>query len=126
MNDAQIKYMVGRFLCWRLPADFQPDAGISFKRVFNEGTPYQHEYQPIGTNLFDASQAEVMIRHLVEGLPVEGVIVSREWVERANIRTERIRDAVAVIRKEPPGTVLDTVLTILLDLPEAQRKEGNP
>ncbi|HVB59131.1 MAG TPA: hypothetical protein VNE63_22210 [Candidatus Acidoferrales bacterium] len=35
-NDYQIKYMVDRFLEWRLPENFTPDAGITFKLNFNE------------------------------------------------------------------------------------------
>lgn len=68
MNDDQIKHMVDRFLSWKLPEDFRPDAGISFKAEFNEGTPWPMKHEPSGTNLFDARQAEAMIRHMVEGL----------------------------------------------------------
>lgn len=56
--------------------------------------------------------------------PVGTVMVSPEWVARANERTERIREAVSVIRKEPAGTVLDTVLTILLDLTPAPQRDA--
>jgi hypothetical protein len=28
MNDAQIKHMVDRFLAWKLPDNFSPDAGV--------------------------------------------------------------------------------------------------
>lgn len=70
MTDEMIKHMVQRFLTWRLPEDFHPDAGISFEAIFNEGiegvTPAKHE--PTGTNLFDAAQAEAMVRYMVEGL----------------------------------------------------------
>ena len=66
-ND-QIKYMVNRFLSWRLPDNFAPDAGISFKPVFNEHTSHPMKHEPTGTNLFDATQAEEMIRYLIEGL----------------------------------------------------------
>lgn len=31
MTEAQIKHMVNRFLSWKLPDNFNPDAGISFK-----------------------------------------------------------------------------------------------
>jgi hypothetical protein len=68
-NAAQITHMVERFLSWRLPDNFNPDAGISFKPDFNVGTPYQMKHQPTGTNLFDADQAEAMVRHMVEALP---------------------------------------------------------
>lgn len=63
MTDTQIKHMVNRFLCWTLPEHFNPDAGISFKRGRSEFP------MPTGTNLFDYSQAEAMVRYMLEGLP---------------------------------------------------------
>ncbi|AMK19319.1 hypothetical protein [Sphingobium sp. MI1205] len=77
MTDDQIKHMVNRFLAWRLPENFNPDAGISFKAEYNDSPnvmamlglsePCRHE--PIGTNLFDYTQAETMVRHMIEGMP---------------------------------------------------------
>jgi hypothetical protein len=67
--DEQIKYMVDRFLGWRLPENFNPDAGISFKKTFNENTPWPMKHEPVGTNLFDAGQAEEMIRYMFNGIP---------------------------------------------------------
>lgn len=64
MNDAQIKHMVDRFLGWRLPENFSPDAGISFERPFP-----RPGLMPTGTNLLDATQADAMVRHMLEGLP---------------------------------------------------------
>lgn len=74
ITDEQIKHMVDRFLAWRLPENFQPDAGISFKPEYNveyndaRGLP-PARHQPSGTNLFDATQAEAMVRYMVEGMP---------------------------------------------------------
>lgn len=68
MTDEQIKYMANRFLQWKLPEHFNPDCGISFKRDFNERTAYPMKHEPVGTNLFDARQAEEMVRHMVEGM----------------------------------------------------------
>jgi hypothetical protein len=74
MTDEQIKHMVDRFLGWRLPEHFSPDAGISFNPEFNveynakNGKP-PGRHQPSGTNLFDASQAEAMVRYMLEGMP---------------------------------------------------------
>lgn len=74
MSDEQIKHMVDRFLGWKLPADFRPDAGISFTRTPN---PHHHPEappfypMPSGTNLFDAMQAEAMVRFMIEGMPKE-------------------------------------------------------
>ena len=65
-NDA-IKHMVNRFLGWKLPENFSPDAGISFKAAFNEHTAHPMKHEPTGTNLFDATQADAMVRYMVEG-----------------------------------------------------------
>jgi hypothetical protein len=69
MKDDQIKYIVDRFLGWRLPENFRPDAGISFNPNFNEHTAHPMKHEPTGTNLFDAMQAEAMIRYLIDGMP---------------------------------------------------------
>ena len=66
MTNEQIKYMVDRFLRWRLPETFSPDGGISFSPTFNGGT-MRHE--PVGTNVLSAVEAEAMVRHMTEGMP---------------------------------------------------------
>ena len=68
MQDDQIKHMVNRFLSWRLPENFNPDDGISFEPISSKGTPYETRRTPIGTNLFDAMQAEAMVRYMVDGI----------------------------------------------------------
>lgn len=70
LTEDQIKHMVDRFLTWKLPEHFNPDAGISFTPIFNlhaPGGPQRH--QPSGTNLLDATQADAMVRHMIEGMP---------------------------------------------------------
>jgi hypothetical protein len=69
LTEDQIKRMVSRFLGWKLPKHFRPDAGISFKAEFNENTPWPMKHEPTGTNLFDATQADAMVRYMVEGMP---------------------------------------------------------
>lgn len=69
MTEDQIKHMVDRFLAWKLPEEFNPDGGISFKREFNEHTDYPMKHEPSGTNLFDATQAHAMVRYMLVGLP---------------------------------------------------------
>lgn len=59
-SDAVIKEMVDRFLMWKLPTNFSPDAGISFDKTYAEKWG-----GPSGTNLFDANQAEVMVRYII-------------------------------------------------------------
>jgi hypothetical protein len=74
MTDEQIKHMTERFLSWKLPENFSPDAGISFSPEFNvewnakQGLPPQR-HEPVGTNLFGYEQARAMVQHMVEGLP---------------------------------------------------------
>ena len=70
MKDEQINAMVSRFLKWKLPPDFAPDAGISFKAEYNVEWNAKHgrppdRHEPVGTNLFTAIQAEAMIRHML-------------------------------------------------------------
>lgn len=69
MTEDQIKYMVDRFLNWKLPENFNPDGGITFERLGNEGTAHQYTRQPSGTNLIDAAQANEMVRYMIEGMP---------------------------------------------------------
>jgi len=75
-SEEQIAHMVQRFLGWKLPEDFRPDAGVSFTPEHSVEfmasigkAPMRHE--PTGTNLFDARQAEAMVRHILAEMPVE-------------------------------------------------------
>ena len=69
MSDNELEkilpHIVARFLTWKLPADFQPDAGISFSPIYNAGTPYEARHEPSGTNLLNAEQAFAMFRHVL-------------------------------------------------------------
>ncbi len=58
--------MVDRFLDWKLPADFAPDAGISFEPRYEHDSPHW----PSGTNLMHAGQAKEMLEHAIGGVPV--------------------------------------------------------
>ena len=51
--------MVNRFLGWKLPRDFMPDAGIAFTAPKHPG------HWPIGTNLLTAEQARAMLEHVL-------------------------------------------------------------
>lgn len=63
--EENVEKMVNRFLAWKLPMDFHPDAGISFKAEFNENTDHPMKHEPTGTNLFDYTQAKEMIKHML-------------------------------------------------------------
>jgi hypothetical protein len=63
--------MVDRFLGWRLPEDFHPDAGISFTKLYGEGIPWPMDIGPIGTNLFTADQATEMVKFMIDGMREE-------------------------------------------------------
>lgn len=69
MTDEQIKYMAEKFLGWRLPENFNPDAGIKFEPEFNLYGGGVGRHQPTGTNLFDYTQVVEMVRHMVDGMP---------------------------------------------------------
>lgn len=62
-----INHMVSRFLSWPLPANFAPDAGITYA-----GKNHPNHPGPSGTNLLDAGQAKAMVRYMLDGLPSEG------------------------------------------------------
>ena len=76
MTDEQIEHMVQRFLSWKIPQPFRPDAGISFEPCFNieymaaQGKPPMR-HEPTGTNLFGASEAKAMVLHMLDGMPAE-------------------------------------------------------
>lgn len=64
--DDQIKFMVDRFLQWKLPTDFHPDCGIHFDAdAAIKLDPRNGKYEPVGTNLLSATQAEEMVRFML-------------------------------------------------------------
>lgn len=74
--------MVDRFLAWKLPEDFHPDAGISFSPHFNVEynaklglPPARHE--PIGTNLLTATQATAMLEHVLSATLPEALATEK-------------------------------------------------
>ena len=69
MTDEQVKHMVDRFLGWKLPEDFRPDGGVEFDADgAKKMDPRNLRYEPHGTNLLNYTQAEAMVRHMLEGL----------------------------------------------------------
>jgi len=66
MTEDQVKHMVNRFLGWKLPPNFNPDGGISYTRP---NYAPEVDATPTGTNLFDAMQADAMVRYMIDGLP---------------------------------------------------------
>lgn len=67
--EDQIKHMVDRFLSWKLPEHFNPDGGINFDAdAAIKLNPRNRKYEPVGTNLFSATQADAMVRYMIEGL----------------------------------------------------------
>ena len=70
MTEAQIKHLVNRFLAWKLPDDFHPDCGIQFDaEAAMRLHPSNRRYEPIGTNLLTVTQAEAMVRYMIQGMP---------------------------------------------------------
>ena len=65
-KEDKYELMVCRFLGWKLPPNFCPDAGVSFAPA-----PYQlpeGRHWPSGTNLLTAGQALQMFKHCVEDI----------------------------------------------------------
>lgn len=58
--STDVNAMVDRFLGWKLPEDFYPDAGISFDREYAAKWG-----MPSGTNLFHAGQAQAMFEYVL-------------------------------------------------------------
>ena len=61
--------VVDRFLCWKLPKTFAPDAGISFKP--SPAQQYDGPQWPVGTNLLTADEAKQMFMHCLAPVPVK-------------------------------------------------------
>lgn len=83
-RERMVEEMVGRFLQWKLPHDFNPDGGITFEPEFNKEymakqgkPPMRHE--PTGTNLLTATQAkEMLLLILGDFLPQHEATVREE------------------------------------------------
>jgi len=56
--------MVNRFLGWKLPPTFCPDAGIKFTPPVPDARGYVNGW-PIGTNLLTATEARAMLEHVL-------------------------------------------------------------
>ena len=104
MTSHQIKHMVSRFLQWKLPESFNPDGGISFQREFNTHTAFPSKHEPVGTNLFDATQADAMVRHMIDGLPGVRPVTIVAKVD-ASEALPKIQEA----REYPAGAIGDVV-----------------
>jgi NTP pyrophosphatase (non-canonical NTP hydrolase) len=68
VRDLQLRQMVNRFLGWKLPRTFSPDAGIKFTP--SNGMTREEAYDkpgwwPIGTNLLTADEARAMLEYVL-------------------------------------------------------------
>lgn len=100
MTEEQIKHMVSRFLGWKLPQNFSPDGGISFKKTFNDHLPTPMKNESTGTNVFDADQALGMVRYMIEGLPKEKTMAPRKiYTPEELVERHRIQNAAAMKAK---------------------------
>lgn len=69
LNEEQIKHMVNRFLTWKLPKTFRPDGGITFEPTYKGWEGKEIEREPVGTNVFTATEATEMVKHMLEDMP---------------------------------------------------------
>ena len=114
---AMVKHMVDRFLGWKLPADFNPDAFISFDRMkaLNSGYRPSGPYLwPSGTNLLDAGQAEAMVLHMLEGYTHPDADLRAELaLVRARMGHEAEGHAKAMIRAVDAEAERDSLRALL-------------
>lgn len=110
LTENQIEHLVNRFLGWRLPENFNPDDGISFKRMFNEHTAHPMKHEPTGTNLFDATQATEMVRHILNGMPDHAPSIPRRIVQISTSYDQGGGELHGSTRWEP-----GTIITALCD-----------
>lgn len=68
MNEDQIKHMAEQFLRWKLPANFNPDGGISFEPTYRGMDGAEIKCEPVGTNLIGYTEAVEMVRHMLDGI----------------------------------------------------------
>lgn len=111
MEKKPIDVMVDRFLGWKLPEDFAPDGGISFKRDYNEHTAHPMKHEPIGTNLLTANQAKEMLEYVLDG-KLEDLEELRRNLEFAYKRAKVLADMLGIPVHESPevtGTILGLI-----------------
>jgi hypothetical protein len=70
MNDKkQMDAMVNRFLGWKLPQTFSPDAGVSFTPtgyMMSREERFAKGWWPTGTNLLTADEARAMLEYVLD------------------------------------------------------------
>jgi hypothetical protein len=92
-KKALIEHMVNRFLGWKIPETFGPDAGVSFDKAYKEKWG-----MPTGTNIFTGREAEQLFEYALEGFaatPVStGADAKGEHSHPLHVPTvERVRSA---------------------------------
>ena len=112
ISDDLIRHMVNRFLMWRLPGTISPDGGISVDK----------SCRPVGTNLLSYTEAEAMVRNMLEGLPEEAVEISVTPAIYSDVRralVERGRGGV-ILERPLPRRIEMTGVTLV------ERAEAKP
>lgn len=82
-----IQALVDRFLGWKLPATFSPDAGVKFtpsNGMSREEAYARPGWWPIGTNLLTADEARQMLEHLL-GTPARMWVIGKQHPERPEV-----------------------------------------
>ncbi|HYN54354.1 MAG TPA: hypothetical protein VES38_06590 [Methylotenera sp.] len=112
-----IETMVSKFLGWKLPDDFSPDAGISFEPEFNKeymasiGEPPM-KHNPVGTNLFNAVQAKEMITAIAGEVIAELLTASNNKKDALNRIAEQLKaTGASVPAPEAKGTLESSIIT---------------
>lgn len=113
-DNSLAQQMANRFLGWRLPEEFHPDGGITFKRTFNDHLPTPSKHEPTGTNLFDATQARQMVDYMLAGITLDWNVIeaARDIAETkydiaypSRASAQRVRDVMKGLLKLIDGIV---------------------
>lgn len=102
-DKKQMDAMVNRFLGWKLPADFNPDCGITFKRTHSDTAPWgPQKNEPVGTNLLNAEQARAMLEHVLDVtfIPEWSLLEATQASLREHMRALRLLIAAGHVTQE--------------------------
>lgn len=100
-DKKQMDAMVNRFLGWKLPVTFSPDAGVSFRPtgyMMSREESHSKGWWPMGTNLLNADEARAMLEHVLDVtfIPEWSLLEATQGSLRENMAIGRkLRDALA-------------------------------
>lgn len=120
ITETELKQAVNRFLGWRIPDSFSPDCYITFGRQM----ALKNHGWPVGTNLFNAVEAEAMLRHVLDVVPDSvkpSAPVYTTAAEAAMIRADEVLPGKAPVEPAKEATPNDLVQALQANTKALQR-----